>query len=140
MKITLKDSTVLTLDGAMSAFEAAKHISEGLARAALACKIDGKLASMDETIDRDCAFEVLTFDSDEGKKVYLNEINTVPGSLAYYLFKGVGISRGELLDILIENASLKEYALPRSLRTNILNNFGGGGKLEGNGKLSGGKL
>ena len=66
MELTLKDGSKLSLDGAMSAYEAAKHISEGLARAALVCSVDGKLVSMDTVIDRDCNFEVFTFDSEEG--------------------------------------------------------------------------
>lgn len=70
MEVTLKDGNKLSLDGAMSAYEVTKQISEGLARAAIVCKIDGQLASMDTVIDRDCSFEVFTFDSEEGKKVY----------------------------------------------------------------------
>jgi len=39
--------------------------------------------------------------------IYLNEINTIPGSLAYYLFEGVGINYTKLMDILIKNATIK---------------------------------
>lgn len=39
--------------------------------------------------------------------IYLNEINTIPGSMAYYLFEGIGISYVHLMDILIKNARLK---------------------------------
>lgn len=70
MELTLKNGNKLSLEGAVSAFDAAKQISEGLARAAIVCSIDGKLASMDTVIDGDCNFEVFTFDSEEGKKVY----------------------------------------------------------------------
>lgn len=37
-------------------------------------------------------------------KVYLNEVNTIPGSLAYYLFEPKGIKYNELINILIKNA------------------------------------
>ena len=37
-------------------------------------------------------------------KVYLNEVNTIPGSLAFYLFKPNGLEYKELLNILIKNA------------------------------------
>lgn len=70
MEIELKDGSKLSLEGAMSAYDVAKHISEGLARAAIVCKIDGQLASMDTVVDGDCKFEVFTFDSEEGKRVY----------------------------------------------------------------------
>ncbi len=37
-------------------------------------------------------------------KVYLNEVNTIPGSLAFYLFKPNGLEYKELINILIKNA------------------------------------
>ncbi len=70
MEITLKDGNKIAIEGAASAIEVAKQISESLAKAAIVCKIDGQLASMDTVIDRDCAFEILTFESEEGKRVY----------------------------------------------------------------------
>ena len=39
--------------------------------------------------------------------IYLNEINTIPGSLAYYLFEGLGVTYIKLMDILVNNATLK---------------------------------
>lgn len=43
----------------------------------------------------------------DSNTVYLNEINTIPGSLAYYLFEKVGIDYSTLLQIMIITA-LKE--------------------------------
>lgn len=40
-------------------------------------------------------------DEGDGGKVYINEINTIPGSLAFYLWKESGIEYGELLDRII---------------------------------------
>ncbi|MBQ3502637.1 MAG: ATP-grasp domain-containing protein [Clostridia bacterium] len=39
--------------------------------------------------------------------IYLNEINTIPGSLSYYLFEGLGITYIKLMEILIKNAQTK---------------------------------
>ncbi|MFQ6724124.1 MAG: ATP-grasp domain-containing protein [Clostridia bacterium] len=39
--------------------------------------------------------------------IYLNEINTIPGSLAYYLFEGLGITYIKLMEILMKNATIK---------------------------------
>ena len=66
MKIVLKDGSIIERDGAISAFELAKSISEGLAKAAVACKIDGKVCAMSDIIDKDVNFEVLTFEQEEG--------------------------------------------------------------------------
>ena len=64
-------------------------------------------------------------------KVYVNEINTIPGSLAFYLWEATGIKYKELIDKLI-NLALKrqreENNLSFSYDTNILEGFVGGTK------------
>ncbi len=47
------------------------------------------------------------YDEDE-KRVYLNEINTIPGSLAFYLFDKLNISFTKLIDIIIKNAIVEK--------------------------------
>lgn len=37
-------------------------------------------------------------------QVYVNEINTIPGSLAFYLWEASGVDFGELMDILVKQA------------------------------------
>lgn len=41
-------------------------------------------------------------DEADGDKVYINEINTIPGSLAFYLWKESGLEYRELLDRIIQ--------------------------------------
>ena len=43
-----------------------------------------------------------------GERVYLNEVNTIPGSLAFYLWKNEGLSFAQLLNITIKNARARE--------------------------------
>lgn len=62
----------------------------------------------------------------KNKKVYCNEINTIPGSLAFYLWEESGLNFTMLCDELISNA-MKRYA-SRSKKqytfdTNILKNY-----------------
>ena len=56
-------------------------------------------------------------------KLYFNEINTIPGSLAFYLWEPIGVSYKELLDRMIQ-LSLKRLRTEESLTftfdTNIL--------------------
>ncbi|MBR3228245.1 MAG: D-alanine--D-alanine ligase [Erysipelotrichaceae bacterium] len=63
---------------------------------------------------------------EDTNKVYLNEINSIPGSLAFYLWKEEGIDFTEECDKLIDNA-LKMYRekkkMIRSFDTNILSNY-----------------
>lgn len=68
-------------------------------------------------------------DEDNGK-LYFNEINTIPGSLAFYLWEPIGVSYKELLDRMIGLALKRERTeknLTFTFDTNILNqsSFGG---------------
>ena len=60
------------------------------------------------------------------EEVYVNEINTIPGSLAFYLWSEVGIDFSKECDELIQNA-LRMYREKQkktySFDTNILSNF-----------------
>lgn len=70
-------------------------------------------------------------DGDNGK-LYLNEINTIPGSLAFYLFEPLGIKYKELLDRMISIALKRardEEEITFSFDSNILSL--GGGKFTG---------
>ncbi len=67
--------------------------------------------------------------NDKTKEVYVNEINTIPGSLAFYLWEAKGVSYKELINRLVElafkRARVKEN-LSFTIDTNILNgNFSG---------------
>ena len=68
-------------------------------------------------------------DEDNGK-LYFNEINTIPGSLAFYLWEPIGVPYKELLDRMIGLALKRERTeknLTFTFDTNILNqsSFGG---------------
>lgn len=62
------------------------------------------------------------------KKVYINEPNTIPGSLSFYLWEPAGKKYSELLDDMISIA-IKEFKQSktkiRSFETNILSNYNG---------------
>ena len=72
-------------------------------------------------------------------KVYINEINTVPGSLAFYLFEPLGISFAELLDAQICNALLRaaESGRKKVFKSRVLECYGKGVKNAKYGKLHG---
>ena len=52
-------------------------------------------------------------DNDENK-VYINEINTIPGSFAFYLWKHDGIDFPKLIDQIIEIAEQEEIEVEES--------------------------
>jgi len=59
-KITLPDGAVRMFDAPVSVAEVAAAIGPGLAKAALAGKLDGKLVDTSHRIDRDAALAIVT--------------------------------------------------------------------------------
>ena len=75
----------------------------------------------------------------ETKQIFINEINTIPGSLSFYLWEPLGIKYNELLDRLVSLALKREReraALHFSFETNVLS----GVTLGGAKGVKGGKL
>ena len=68
IKLTLKDGSIREIESAASAAEIIKGIGAGLYKAACCVKINGEVKDLRTVIDSDCEFEVMTFDSIEGKK------------------------------------------------------------------------
>ena len=66
----------------------------------------------------------------ETKKIYINEVNTIPGSLAYYLWTEKGVSFTELMDRLVDQALNRERRRSKmtfSYDTDLLLNYQAGG-------------
>ncbi|MDE5618819.1 MAG: D-alanine--D-alanine ligase, partial [Clostridia bacterium] len=56
---------------------------------------------------------------------YINEINTIPGSLANYLFKDKGIDGGRLIDIIVSEAiKAKEERKSVKYTSGVLESYG----------------
>ncbi len=76
-------------------------------------------------------------------KVYVNEPNTIPGSLSFYLWEPTGKKYSDLLDEAITRA-IKDYKAKNkkvfSFDTNILSNFNGTKGAKGLKGIKGGKL
>ncbi len=69
----------------------------------------------------------------DNNNVYLNEINTIPGSLSFYLWEPLGMKYEHLLDNMIElalKADRENHKVVYSFETNVLEgvSFGGGAK------------
>ena len=70
----------------------------------------------------------------ESNKVYINEINSIPGSLAYYLWEEKGVNFTSLLEDMI-NIGVKDYkrrvSKTHSFESNILKGFAANGGVKG---------
>ena len=71
---------------------------------------------------------------EKAKKVYINEINSIPGSLAFYLWDAKDINFTQVLDDMI-NIGIKDYkkrvSKTHSFDTNILQGFAARGGVKG---------
>lgn len=112
--------------------------SKGMASASrvIPAKIDKKLSDEVTKLSKE-AFKLLNLSGvcridflidKKSKKVYINEPNTIPGSLAFYLWTPIGKKYETLLDDMI-NIAIKNYKTKvkktYSFDTNILSNFNG---------------
>ena len=64
--ITLPDGSIQEFDAAAQGSAIASRIGEGLARAAVAIRVDGELWDLSRDIESDAAVEIITRDSDDG--------------------------------------------------------------------------
>ena len=67
----------------------------------------------------------------ETEELYINEVNTIPGSLSFYLWEPVGLSYTALLDRMVSLALKRERqraSFRSEIETGILKNFSGGAK------------
>lgn len=68
---------------------------------------------------------------EKDNSVYVNEINTIPGSLSFYLWEASGISFTELMDRLVALALKRKRATDRKTFTYDQNIFALGGGTKG---------
>ena len=70
MKIILKDGTALELEEKTTVLGVAQAISEGLARNAVAGKVNGKLVDLSHEITGDAEVSIITLKDEEGLDIY----------------------------------------------------------------------
>lgn len=69
---------------------------------------------------------------EDTKQIYVNEINTIPGSLAFYLWEPLGISFSALLDYVVQlcvDKQRRQAKMMYSYPTNILSGYKKGMKM-----------
>ena len=98
MKITLKDGSFKEYESAMAVIDIAKDISEGLARVACVAEVDGKIVDLRTTVDKDCTLNILTFDSEEGKKAYRHTCAHVMAEAVKHLYPNAKLTIGPAID------------------------------------------
>ena len=98
MKVTLKDGSVKEFESSVSVLDAAKAISEGLARAACAGKVNGKVVDLRTELKEDCELEILTFKDDEGKKAFRHTASHIMAQAVKRLYPDTKLAIGPSID------------------------------------------
>ena len=98
MKITLKDGSVKEYESAMSVYDIALDISEGLARAACCGKVDGKAVDLRTVVDGDCELSICTANDPEGLATIRHTASHVLAEAVKNLFPQVKLAIGPSID------------------------------------------
>lgn len=110
VKVSLKGD-VREYEAGTTVEEIAKSIGAGLYKAACGGKIDGEAVDLRTPVTKDCALEILTFDSAEGKHAYWHTTSHIMAQAVKHLFPGAVFAIGPA----IENGFYYDMDLPRTL-------------------------
>ena len=104
--ITLPDGSVKQFDGPVTGAELAAAIGPGLAKAALAIKIDGEVLDLSRSIDVDSDVEIVTRKSDEALELIRHDTAHVMAEAVQALYPGTQVTIGPS----IENGFYYDFA------------------------------
>lgn len=98
IKVTLKDNTVKEYKKGITAYEIAADLSQGLARIALAAEIDKEVKDLNTAIFEDCTLNILTFDSDAGKRTLRHTAAHILAQAVKRLYPDTKLAIGPAID------------------------------------------
>ncbi len=98
IKITLKDDSILEVEKGKTILEIAKQISEGLARNAMAGKVDNQVQDLRYPLEKDCKLEILTFQEIDGKKAYWHTTSHIMAQAIKRIYPQVKLTIGPAID------------------------------------------
>jgi len=96
--ITLPDGSVRQFDGPVTGNELAADIGPGLAKAALAIKLDGEILDLSSTIDRNSAVEIITRKSEAALELIRHDAAHVMAEAVQELFPGTQVTIGPAIE------------------------------------------
>ena len=104
--LTLPDGSTRAYDGPVTGAEVAADIGPGLAKAALAVKIDGALADLSLPIEKDSAFAILTAKDEEALELLRHDAAHIMAEAVKELYPDVQVTIGPA----IENGFYYDFA------------------------------
>lgn len=98
MEIVLKNGDKLSVEQGATAMDAAHAVSEGLARAAVAAKVNGKLVDLSHVLSEGDALEIVTLKDKEGLEVYRHTCAHVLAQALKTIYPTCKLAIGPVID------------------------------------------
>lgn len=98
MKITLKDGSCKEYGNGMAVIDIARDLSEGLARAATAARLNGDIVDLRTVVEEDADLEILTFDSEGGKGAFFHTTSHILAQAVKRLYPDTKLAIGPSID------------------------------------------
>ncbi len=98
IQISLPDGSVKQYDTGVTGMQIAQSIAAGLARNALAVRINGSVSDLNLPIHTDASVQILTWSDEDGKKTYWHSSAHVMAEALESLFPGVKLGIGPPID------------------------------------------
>lgn len=117
--VTLVDGSVKHFEHPLTVHEVAASISPGLAKAALAAKLDGKLVDTSYLIKGDCSLTIITDRQEEGLEVIRHSAAHLLAQAVKMLFPTAQVTIGPV----IEDGFYYDFAFSRSFTPEDLSNI-----------------
>lgn len=98
IQVTFPDNSQREFESGTNGFEMAKSISPGLAKAAIAVKINGQVKGLFEPITENVTLEVLTFENPLGKEVFWHSSSHIMAQAVLEVFPNTKLAIGPAIE------------------------------------------
>nr|MBP6491861.1 TGS domain-containing protein [Clostridia bacterium] len=98
IKITLKDGSAKEVENGATILEVAKGIHHGLAKEAIAGKVNGTVQGLSYKLEADCDLEILKFEDEEGNHTFRHTSSHVLAQAVKRLFPEAKLGIGPAID------------------------------------------
>ena len=98
IQVTLKGGVVKEYEAGITAADVAKDLGMGLYKAACGCKVNGKVCDLRTPLSEDCHLAILTFDDEEGKKIFWHTSSHLLAQAVKQLFPQAKLAIGPAIE------------------------------------------
>ncbi len=98
IKIALTDGSVREIEDGSSVLDAAKSISRGLAKEAVAARVNGEIQGMEYPLTQDCSLEILKFSDKDGARTFRHTASHILAQAVKKLYPEAKLAIGPAID------------------------------------------